>query len=278
MKASTCVWLGLLIGCGRLDYDLREDAGRTVTGDDAGGDASFDAGKPDAAAPMRDAGASDPDAEPTPDAGRDTTACDDVLSGALLCDGFEAGFSAWTMVRFAEGATIPTYRGVASMRATSSPASAVSYLFSNRIPRVVSGELYARTYLYVPGVGTPRWLAVLHLEESGDPWDYAELRMVDGELELAARSATDARSARAGAVPRDRWFCVELRVLVADGGEVELFVEGTSAAAIRATDTLHASPWQTFYTGISYRGPTQTGRIEIFYDEVVLSTTRIGCD
>jgi hypothetical protein len=268
--------------CGRLHF-------LPIGADGAGvdGGPTMDAGRRDAspvdAGPLPDVPRRDApglDAPQPVDGGPDSTSCDDVHAGALFCDGFEDGetFGAWTMVRNGFYSSSPTYRGSGAMRATSISAGNASYLYKALPMMISSGELFLRGYLYVPAEANPVWVTVLHAEESGNPWDFAEIRLAAGEFEVAARSIDTLFEARGGPIPRDRWVCIELRTLVADAGTMELFVDESSVAAVDG-DTRPAAPYRTLYSGISYRGPTQPlGTIEYYLDEVVVDTARIGCD
>lgn len=234
-----------------------------------------------------DAGAGDggdADAGDGVDAGPvlDETSCDDFHAGAILCDGFEGSpdFARWTEVRGAAAITADlAYRGARSLYAHSTASGVYAYLYSDALPSVTSGEIYARAYLYVPSASALPALTLLHVEEDANPWDDAEVRIQEDTFGLETR-AVGVTSRRAGpVVPREAWTCVELRVLVSDvGGEVELFVDGASVGVIPEVDTRPASPYGTFYVGITVRDTGTAGTIDLYLDEIVLARTRVGCD
>ena len=212
------------------------------------------------------------------DAGLDDTACDDVHASAIHCDGFEdgSGFTAWTMPRGATYATSPVYRGAYAMLARSVPASALSYLHEN-LGEVMSGELHTRAYIHVAGDQDPAHLVVLHLEEGGSPYDYAEIQLIDGNFRIGARNRSGFDYVDGPAIPRDRWVCLELGFAIGTTAIIELRVDGAIAASL-PHDTTRTRPWRTFYAGITNRGSGQSGEVELYMDEVVVSRSRIGCD
>jgi hypothetical protein len=213
------------------------------------------------------------------DAGPDETGCDDVHAGAMLCDGFEAGagFPDWWMNRGAAYATDPVYRGNYSILVHSSVASTLAYLYES-FEEVTSGELYGRAYVYVASDQTAESLVILHLEESGSPYDYAELQIQGGVLRVGARNRTAGFEYVNGPpMPRDRWVCIELGFAIGTSATIELSVDGVPAASL-PHDTTRTMPWRILYAGISNRGSAQTGTVELYMDEIVLSRSPIGCD
>lgn len=246
-----------------------------------GGDADVD--PPDADVEI-DAGGSD--AGPPPDggidAGADPTGCDDEHAAAIICDGFEElpSFARWTQARHAATTTAsPVFRGSAAFAAPISSDSILAYLYLRAPTAIGSGELFARTYLFLPASSPAERMTIVHLEQSGSPYDYAELRLTDGGLTLAVKSDDVVTIAPELPMPRDRWVCLELRVAVASsGGTAEVFVDGVSARSLDGLDTLPAPGYSTFYVGISWIGMEQTRPSVLYMDEVVVDTARVGCD
>lgn len=249
-------------------------------------DAGRDALAEDGEAPPADAGVDGevPPIDSGTDAGLDAgplddTSCDDANADALICDGFEegSGFTMWAMPRGATYAGDPAYRGSYAMQASTSTSMALAYLYGS-FPETASGELFARAYLYVPASASLGHFPVLHLEEGGAPYDYAEVRLQDDEVRAVSKYGGVTTTLTGGAMPRDRWTCVELRVLIGSPGEVELYVDGTSVDAATGVTTALSGPYRVFYAGISNRATGQTGNATLYMDEVVLSTSRVGCD
>ena len=213
------------------------------------------------------------------DAGPDETACDDVHAGALLCDGFEvgAGFPDWSMNRGAAYATDPVYRGNYSIVGRSSTTSALAYLYEN-FGDTTSGEIYTRAYVFLASDQVAESLVLLHFEEGGSPWDYAELQIQGGVLRIGARNQTAGFEYVNGPpMPRDRWVCIELGFAIGATATIQLSVDDVPAASL-PHDTTRMRPWRVFYAGITNRGTAQTGEVELYMDEIVLSRSPIGCD
>lgn len=258
------------------------EAGPSDAGLEAGTerDASTDASAPrtDAAVDAAIDAATDASFDAALDAGPDDTACDDLHAGALHCDGFEGDteFALWTENRGASHSTERAYRGTASAHA-SVGTSGRAYLFE-QFPPITSGEIYVRTYAYVPSSADLTAITFITLEEASSPWDYARANVRDDQLVLVTRAGADNDQQPAVSVPRDRWFCLELRVQIGTSGEAELLVDGTSTALLTDVDTTRASPWDTVFVGVASRNSTQVDPTELFMDEVVVATTPIGCD
>lgn len=266
-----------LSGCGLLldigggdDPPGRPDAGASVDAghDDAGADAGDDAGA--------DAG----DVQPL-----DSTSCDDVHAGAILCDGFEGlpELSLWSRARGGVSyVSTPAYRGMNALRALLLPSPRIASIDIFGLPRVSEGEAFIRVYVWVPSASPVEGLTILNYEEPSEPWGKVRVRIVGGALGADGWShdSSAALSSFGPPMPRDRWVCVEVRILVSDtAGEVELFVDGTPVAFLGPTDTAPAMPYQTLYAGITQDDyGVQTLPTELFMDELVVDTRRVGCD
>ena len=73
------------------------------------------------------------------------------------------------------------------------------------------------------------------------------------------------------------WYCVEIYFDGA-GNESQLWVDGTELTGLNVTEDSMCSGWSPTYTHIKF-GAGANGNIgSIWYDDVAVSTTRIGCD
>ena len=248
------------------DASLDQDAG-------AAADAAADAARADAAGADASADASLP------------SRCDELYPSALFCDDFEErpAFARWDRTRGMVSATTARVQrgsGAAHVVVVADQSSASLDVVS--LPGTRSGELFVRAYFWVPRDAPAEGLTLLHVEEQGEPWGYAEIGLVDGALQLrAATGATAPRSAEftGGAMPRERWVCLEMRMLVAEpDGELDLFVDDSPSGHFEGVDTLTAQPYVTLYAGIPRIViGVQTFPSELYIDEVVVSRSRIGC-
>lgn len=267
-----CAGCGLLLDIGGGDEPARGSDGGTDAG---AGDAGVDTSIVVEDATWVDAGG----------AVLDDTACDDVHERAILCEGFEAPIAdpPW---RYAYGdVTIvsePAHRGIGAMRAEITSDLRNAYLQSVELPYITEGEVFARAYFFLPSSSPAEWLTLLHVEDGGEPWRFGQVKLIDGVLSIregAAPELTTAPTQVAEPMPRDRWVCIELRIAVAEAGAVELFLEGRSIASFDGVDMRPMWGYRTLYAALYEEEVRPTGTPSVIYmDEVVVDTTRIGCD
>lgn len=262
--------------------------------DAASGDASsMDAPGGDAAPPdgAKDAGPEDgaagdaPVDAPPPDAGPDESVCDDALSGAVFCDGFEdgAGFAAWDMVGTTDGTvdwvTDRVYRGGGAMRAEITAAGGKARVLSYSVPSLRSGDLWMRAYFYLPSGYAYSGFNLVAFHEETDPWH--------GMTYAVGSTARPyiwfdepyyGESAPALAIPRDRWTCLQLHIVLSDtAGSVRAYVDGALAVSFDAVDTTPAGGYDNMFAGITYAKPTQ-GNVVVYVDEIAVGTSPLPCD
>ena len=274
-----------------------DDAGPDDAGpDDAGpGDAGgIDAARNDGGrdAGPRDASSTDAGtdggggADGGSDAGPGDTQCDDVHAGAIFCDGLEAeGFAAWSNTAMTDGfigrATDETFLGAGSMYAQSDAASGralARYVFPTRYGS--GDELFVRGWIYIPSdVSIAGGFTFLQLSELGSPFHHLSLSVSSSDsLNLFFNSEGAAENLFGGTVPRDAWFCAEARVLLHDtSGEVEYWLDDVPQGMMSAMDTLPAGGYERLLAGIVFSSPTQPSA-RVYLDEIVVDTSRIGCD
>lgn len=268
----------------------REDAGPTPDGAPLGPDAGVDGGRDAGTAQdagERDAGRRDaggPDAA-APDAGYGgDTACGTTLSAAMFCDGFEDGadFASWSegasertgIVRWVND---PTFRGRGAMRAEMTGTSGSVFLETLLTETIDGGDLWFRTYVYVPA------------SETVDHYDFVSIGDSSNSEAMALAFTTNAtpfvwiteirepfRSSMS--IPRDTWTCLEVHLGLSDtAGTVELYVDGTLVQSASAVDTQPSEPIGSLAVGIPWANPSQPGTA-LYFDEVALGSTRLPCD
>jgi hypothetical protein len=239
----------------------------------AASDASvhFDGEAPDATDAGRDAA--------PPDAGPDETACDDALSGAIVCDGFEDGaFAAWDTVVEIDGATdrvsTPVYRGTGALHGTVTAPDGQAGVGVGLDP-IASGTVWLRGYWFLPSTVPIGHVSFLYFYEALDPFDGVGVGVADpGGLWLY--SAPDTYLETGVTLPADRWFCVQVRIDVADaGGSVEVFVDGRSEARATDIDSLPAAGYTSLTVGLER---ARISPAEVFADEVALGRSELPCD
>jgi len=213
--------------------------------------------------------------------------------GALFCDGFESGLNPDWMDTQNNGASLRhdavcPYHGTESLHVTTSPldvgGSAQAALWRNQ-PAPAGAELYVRTFLYFKGPEpTENEInLVAHMDPRGEfSATSVSLKTRGGYLLLTNHPAmTDAVSVER-IVPTDRWICLEWRMRwsTTDGTSV-VWIDGAEVPApLSPTENLEAPP-PTIRTMVQL-GPFNVGApqgaLEAWFDEVAISTSRIGCD
>jgi hypothetical protein len=264
--------------CVRAGRDgASSDAGRIDASRDSGPlDARVDAGSLDAA--MSDAASAD--------AGPDPSSCDDTLSGAFVCDGFEGDtlMPPWTSLLLVNGEvrldTTTVYRGRGSLRAeVTMPSSRAAVVYAHDTVLGEGDEVYGRAYYYVPsGVELVRITGMLFIEP-GDPLEAVGIGHQFGPTYMAyvGPASTALPSPGGMAVPRDRWFCVQYHAVIGVMGSVEVIAEGTTVVSMTAINTLPVGGIQNVEVGLEYTVSTQMP-IAIYVDEVAAGTAPLPCD
>ncbi len=250
---------------------------------DAAPDAARDASTADAdAADARaDAdGAAADTAVADVDAAPDDTACDDILSGAFFCDGFEdATTDAWDWVEtndeVVDLSTSPTYRGGVSLSSETSAPGGRAAVGKDFAP-IDSGELWIRGYFYVPSTFALDSVSFFYAFEDADPYDGTSVGIgTDGAMQLyvAPSIVTSGEVA-----PLDRWFCLQARIVVDDvAGSVEAWVDGAPALSMTGIDTRPANPISSALLGLERAGSSQP-TATVYSDELALGTSMLPCD
>ena len=270
------------------------DAGRDASSGDTGvRDAmtGHDAASRDARVPD-DGG---PDAGAGTDAGTDAgidlgpTRCDDIHAGAIFCSGMEPpGFADWSEGSYGDDfayvgrATSPAFLGAGSLYAESNAGSQRAAAFHLFTVPVTSGDIYLRVMVYVPsGWSFPGGsLSFAQVGMYGAPYHQLSLNLTGmGIVSLYVQAEGGNDAIYGVAVPRDTWFCVEGHAQISDAaGVVELFLDGVSQGdRITSFDTLPTVGYQRVVAGLPFTDPAFS-EIRLYLDEIVVSSTRVGCD
>ena len=243
------------------------------------GDEPIDAGGPPA-----DAGISD-DAGPLPDGGpADPTGCDDVHADALFCDGFEVDYAMrWDHVRETNAVlgrdSDRVHRGVGALRAEATDARAFGYVATDAMDGLTETELFVRFWVWVPsGVGIDR-INLVYAGESMSPWGGMAFGLIDdGRVFADPNPSEEMLQTATRAMPRDRWTCLEARLVMDEvDGALEFWIDGELAGTESGLDTFPDSGFQSFNFGLALTEFEQPP-ITLWFDELVVDTTRIGCE
>jgi hypothetical protein len=208
----------------------------------------------------------------------DTTVCDELPS-LLFCEDFEAQLALTTTEAtppsfvVADG-SLP-YRGLRSLHGHTTRSLEPAWIIGGPLPAVMSGELHARWYLYVPAEPVEIIMASVHLLEQPAPNHGVDFSITTTEVHISCTEAAMVGVATQP-FPRDRWACVQLRIVIDDvAGSVETFVDGVPSAALFGVDTLPAAGYKNVHAGLFAGG---TAPMDSWTDELVIATTPIACD
>ena len=229
-----------------------------------------------------DAGSADADAQPPDavDSGLDETVCDDALSGALLCDGFEGGLGDWDRPREDDGmvrvTTDVVYRGGSALEVSvngtgSVGRASISQLFSP----ISSADTWVRAYFYIPSATYGDEISLLAVGELSINGESAATGFSIAETWLWTTPNDDAVGPTL--IPMDTWFCLQLHVTAGAAGRLEVFYDGASAATL-AADTTLSDGFEELIIGIERAGTAQTAPVVLYVDEVAVDRAMLSCD
>jgi len=283
------------VDAGSLDAGSRDGGTLDGGGFDAGSDSGPRDSGPRDSGPRdsgprdsgpRDSGPRDSgprDSGPRDSGPPDPTACDDILAGALFCDGFEGGLTAWGGSVLDRGTVtaVPTsYRGSGSLRARTTATGAFAHVWVDALGSRSSGDLYLRAYVRVPsGIAfEPDGVDVFRLRQGRAPWNGVAFGIQNGDRPYVAVDPAGMSWAGTAAFPRDAWVCVQLHVTISNtAGAAELWVSRVPTVSRTGLDTLPSSAYVTLTAGIDWSGPSQTSA-EVLVDEVAVGTAMLPCD
>lgn len=209
----------------------------------------------------------------------------------LFCDGFEDGelyltSGPWQIVVPSMGTGFgPTMdrarTGSWSFAARTTSAGQQAAVVSQQLGGVASGELWARTWVYVPSGQMIDGLIPLSVGNGITGWVHA-LVGPGSQLTLVVGSNTGGAVPEAYPAtmtyPTDAWFCLRLRVAISDAGSAQLYLGDTAIAmSTSGIDTLPAGDYESVIAGIGYSLPAQQP-VEIYVDDVAVHTSTLGCD
>lgn len=231
----------------------------------------------DADAVATDASATDADADAT--ATLDNTICDEV-STTLVCESFEASPKLGTIdVSAPDTIAIDSsrpYRGALSFHTHTEGSSSTAWRRGRVLGGVATGELHARWYVYIPA-GLVQPISLTHLLSDVAPFDGVVFQVLATGVSV---SYANTMASSAVPLPRDQWACVQVRIVVsaATDGLVETWIDGIPAARLDALVTLPPNGYWNVHTGHFSGGPSHSEIVDVWTDELVVSTAAIPCD
>lgn len=207
--------------------------------------------------------------------------------GALVCDDFEGGQKPyWTVtVNAPAQASLETclvHGGSNALLAAPSATNNVQ-VQEQLSPTIGLGSLFMRTFAYLPSSSSlPAWTVLDEVWDSPTSWTnkisldlQADTTITLNNWAMAGQQKTSL-GAPAALLPRDRWTCIELEIVVdKTNGATRLYLDDvqviTSVGNIRTRGT---KAFSTVSLGAAIAG----GSPQVYYDDFVVATQRIGCN
>jgi hypothetical protein len=211
-------------------------------------------------------------------------------TNVAFCDGFEAATLAshWDSNNLMGPAkysvdTTRAYRGTRSLKVHHDAIDA-GVIASGAVGETQSfpmSDFYVRVFMYVPSPLPGQNEAVIFSNQAAAPYTGVTLEIDDqGKLVTYNNIASPVLYQQSPvAMPLDRWVCVELEVLATASGYPRLWLDGAEVTALKVTQNLAGSPpIGSVQLGINiYKPPTAAPAHDVWYDEVIVDGTRVGC-
>ncbi|HEX4335240.1 MAG TPA: hypothetical protein VH062_04960 [Polyangiaceae bacterium] len=205
---------------------------------------------------------------------------------AIFCSGFERpDLSDWSRVIVVNDAHVEqtetrSFEGRGALHAASEDQQSTAVVAKEFDP-VTSGELYLRTHLYVPGGLPTRTMNIFFLGDfaTPDPFEGVDFNLEDGALSTyVPHDSPDRFTSTTLTIPRDRWFCMQVHMTVADGdGALTIDVDGQTGLDEKGMHTLPPGGIHLLRAGIDWSS-LQTDPFDYYIDDLVLSRTAVDCD
>jgi hypothetical protein len=205
---------------------------------------------------------------------------------AIFCSGFERpDLSDWTRTVVVKAAHVEqtedrAYDGKGSLHAASTDQQSTAVVAKEFDP-VMDGDLYLRMHLYVPSGLQTKTMNVMFLGDfaSPDPFKGVDFNLEDGFLSTyVPQDSPDRYTSDTLAIPRDRWFCMQVHMTVSDGqGTLKIDLDGQTGLEEQGMKTKPAAGIHLLRVGIDWSS-MQTDPFDIYVDDLVLATASVDCD
>ena len=200
------------------------------------------------------------------------------VAGLVACNTFDAVDPAWTTLED-RGVTalVPDDDGgdgqVLQARVAVGGGKAVRTRAIDAADRY-----YARLWAKVPAGVDTRGLSLLHVGEPVAPFLGTNVEIAAGMLGVGVQSGEIYDYP--AAAPIDRWFCVELELVVSEtGGRVVLRADGATVLDRQGIDTRPAGGMGDLEVGLSYVAAEATQGATALVDDVVIAREPLpACD
>jgi hypothetical protein len=168
------------------------------------------------------------------------------------------------------------YAGEHSMQFTQG-TSGTHARISEKIDLVSSGNLYFRSWIFVPKGAVNDWVNLVMFEGAASTAFLINAR-ASGVIDAHARPDFELASSEQDAVPWGSWFCLQLTVDVQEeNGSLIVAVDGQEVLKQTGIDSRPDDGIEGVVYGLGATGQFQTGGIA-YFDEVVVSLDPVTCD
>jgi len=205
-------------------------------------------------------------------------------AGALFCDGFEATSlsSAWTLDQSNGTVTVPDscpYDGSRSMRSQLSAVGAgvAAHALITEVDSgtPLPGTQFIRVMVRVssPAPNTP--IRLITVKQGSPGTAFVELSYDAGNLVLSSGGGTVPGTTVPFAL--GQWTCVEWQLEEGSPGTTKLWLDGAATAAIDGSFTVTQLKSVTLGAQLGDHPADGASATDSWFDEVVVSSARVGC-
>ncbi|HUS27099.1 MAG TPA: hypothetical protein VMZ53_01270 [Kofleriaceae bacterium] len=199
--------------------------------------------------------------------------CADI-SNVIACDDFETGLDGWGVPPGIVVVSSPIHGGSGAIEVTIDAGGSAN-LYVTPAAMAAASQLAARAWYYMPTNAALDHANVMTLQSVSNQLT-AFVAGPAGNFNLYANMAGGILSPAGAAIPRDRWFCMELDLVVGPSGSAAMRIDGAPAGTISNVDTRTPGGYTEWLVGVGFSLGTQPA-FTFFIDDVVLATTPPGC-
>jgi hypothetical protein len=212
-----------------------------------------------------------------------------ATAGVALCDGFEAATintAVWTAETSRGSVSSDTTRACRGQRSFRSSVQALTgaqdadaeLAETQTFNPTTPADYFMRLFVYVPST-VPQNNVSLFATQEATNFKGPNVLTVANKLTLDNQIPTPGVLFTGPTLPVDRWVCLEMEVQVAAAGRVNLWMDDVALPALSQNQNTNPTPRFTRFVIGVYANSTgvAVGPYDIWFDEVMFDTQRIGC-
>jgi hypothetical protein len=208
-------------------------------------------------------------------------------SGAILCDNFEEGTidtTRWQQLTLTSATlTVDQQQAHSGSYSLHASTDAVTATGTNPGGYAVHEDsslpldFFVRFYVYVPSTGTAPSKSQIVSQLVASTGDGMQIDINSGYLALTSWANNPVLDQTSDTpLTADLWHCIEWEALEGSPGATAVWIDGIQVTGLGPTVT--APAYNTVQFGIGFfQAPVQP-RFEVWIDDVVVQTMRVGCD